>query len=45
MGRLNLEVEKGLSGMKSGGQKVLELLYRVCFLIQAWSVGVDLAGW
>lgn len=36
-----LEVGNDLGGMKSGGLKEL----RICFLVQAWSVGVVLARW
>lgn len=36
-----LEVGNGLGGMKSGRLKEL----RICFPVQAWSVGVDLAKW
>lgn len=39
MSRLCLEVRNGLGRMKSGGQRKLELMVRICILVQAWSMG------
>lgn len=39
--RLGVEIRNALGAMKSGGQRGAGLEYRICLLVQAWSVGVD----
>lgn len=43
LGETGLEVGNGLGGIKSGGQR--RIGSKICFLVQVYSVRIDLAEW